>query len=96
MNGLLECGRAMRMDGKFVGDLVSSGSITVGPTGTVTGDLKGLKFLRVEGQVRAMAAVVVVAVVVVVVVVVLVVVVVVTVVMVVVICCVFVGGGDGV
>ncbi|CAM9364606.1 unnamed protein product, partial [Laminaria digitata] len=51
MNGLLECGRSMRMDGKFVGDLVSSGSITVGPTGTVTGDLKGLKFLRVEGQV---------------------------------------------
>lgn len=52
MTGLLECGRSMRMDGKFVGDLVSSGSITVGPTGTVTGDLKGLKFLRVEGQVR--------------------------------------------
>lgn len=51
MNGLLECGRSMRMDGKFVGDLVSTGSITVGPTGTVTGDLKGLKFLRVEGQV---------------------------------------------
>lgn len=52
MNGLLECGRAMRMDGKFVGDLVSTGSITVGPTGKVTGDLKGLKFLRVEGQVK--------------------------------------------
>lgn len=52
MKGLLECGRAMRMDGTFVGQLVSTGSITVGPTGKVTGHLKGLKFLRVEGLVR--------------------------------------------
>lgn len=52
MRGLLECGRAMRMDGTFVGQLKSTGSITIGPTGQVTGDLKGLKFLRVEGLVR--------------------------------------------
>lgn len=51
MRGSLECGRAMRMDGIFVGQLLSTGSITVGPTGQVTGDLKGLKSLRVEGQV---------------------------------------------
>lgn len=53
MKGLLECGRAMKMDGKFVGTLVSSGSVTVGPTGRIEGDLKGLKSVHVEGQVGA-------------------------------------------
>lgn len=42
----------MRMEGKFIGHLVSAGSVTVGPTGMIRGDLKGLKFLRVEGHVR--------------------------------------------
>lgn len=53
MKGSLECGRAMRMDGSFEGQLMSKGDVTVGPTGKVTGDLKGLKFLRVEGLVGA-------------------------------------------
>lgn len=51
MKGMLVCGRAMRMDGIFEGQLFSTGSITIGPTGSVMGNLKGLDFLRVEGQV---------------------------------------------
>lgn len=49
------CGRAMRMDGIFEGELFSTGSITIGPTGSVIGNLKGLDFLRVEGEVRRKA-----------------------------------------
>lgn len=42
----------MKMEGSFAGDLVSTGDIVVAPTGRIAGDLKGLKFLLVEGQVR--------------------------------------------
>lgn len=51
MKGSLECGRATRMDGVFEGKLTSVGSISIGPTGKVVGNLKGLEFLKVEGQV---------------------------------------------
>ena len=44
----------MRMEGSFVGKLVSTGDIVVARTGKIAGDLKDLKFLLVEGQVRTM------------------------------------------
>lgn len=50
--GLLECGRSLKVEGKFAGELVSTGSVTIGPTGTVTGDLDNIKFLLVDGQVK--------------------------------------------
>lgn len=40
------------MEGTFQGDLISTGRVVVAPTGKIKGDLKGLKFLLVEGQVR--------------------------------------------
>lgn len=51
LNGLLECGRSLKVEGSFTGDLVSTGEIFVAPAGKIAGDLKGLKFLLVEGQV---------------------------------------------
>lgn len=51
LNGLLECGRSTKVEGSFAGNLVSTGDIVVAPTGKIAGDLKGLKFLLVEGQV---------------------------------------------
>lgn len=42
----------MKMEGSFAGDLVSTGDIVVAPTGKIAGDLKGLRFLLIEGQVR--------------------------------------------
>ncbi|CAB1117929.1 unnamed protein product [Ectocarpus sp. CCAP 1310/34] len=51
LKGMLECGRSLRMEGTFQGDLISTGRVVVAPTGKIKGDLKGLKFLLVEGQV---------------------------------------------
>ncbi|CAM9924208.1 unnamed protein product [Scytosiphon promiscuus] len=51
LKGLLECGRSVKMEGSFSGDIVSTGDVIVAPTGKIAGDLKGLKFLLVEGEV---------------------------------------------
>ncbi|CAN0191008.1 unnamed protein product [Pylaiella littoralis] len=51
LKGVLECGRAITIKGSFEGELRSTGDITVAPGGSIKGDLKGLKFLLVQGQV---------------------------------------------
>lgn len=51
LKGVLECGRATRVEGRFEGDLHTTGDITVAPGGLIRGDLKGLRFLLVQGQV---------------------------------------------
>lgn len=43
----------MRIDGKFEGEIISTGNIIVGRTGKLTGDFKGPKVLLVEGEVRS-------------------------------------------
>lgn len=58
LKGLLECGRSLRMEGTFQGDLISTGRVVVAPTGKIKGDLKGIKFLLVEGQVRMISYVI--------------------------------------
>ncbi|CAM9468924.1 unnamed protein product [Choristocarpus tenellus] len=51
MTGDLEFTRLLRLDGKLDGKLISKGSLIVGSTGYMLGDVRGLRHLCVEGEV---------------------------------------------
>ncbi|CAM9882534.1 unnamed protein product [Chrysoparadoxa australica] len=51
IKGELSFEKLLRIDGVFEGKLISAGSVVIGPTGSVTGDLKGLSEVYCEGKI---------------------------------------------
>lgn len=50
VRGQLKFVRVLRVDGKFTGTLSSSGSVIIGPSGTLISDVSGLSAILVEGR----------------------------------------------
>jgi cytoskeletal protein CcmA (bactofilin family) len=49
MNGTLKCEASVRVDGRFEGDLETTGRLVIGPTGVVGGNIR-CKQCEVEGK----------------------------------------------
>merc|ERR1719282_311249 len=49
LNGELNFDRLLRIDGVFSGKLVSKGSLIIGPKGSLTGDITGMREVVVDG-----------------------------------------------
>jgi cytoskeletal protein CcmA (bactofilin family) len=49
MEGEISFSSLIRIDGTFEGRLISSGSLVIGSTGTLRGDIDGMRFVVVEG-----------------------------------------------
>ena len=51
VNGELSFQKLLRINGTFSGKLKSSGNLIIGSTGTLNGNIDGMRFLLVEGKI---------------------------------------------